>query len=92
MNNPGLVRTHMSEVHAYSPEVHSSVRDLFQARFAQGADTPMETAVRMFMFLASGQADALSGRLISVNDDASELLSRTAEILDKDLYTLRLNW
>jgi NAD(P)-dependent dehydrogenase (short-subunit alcohol dehydrogenase family) len=89
--NPGLVRTHMSEVHAYSPEVHNSIRDVFQARFEQGADTPMEAAIRMFMFLASGQADALSGRLISVNDDASELLSKTEEILAQDLYTLRLN-
>jgi NAD(P)-dependent dehydrogenase (short-subunit alcohol dehydrogenase family) len=86
---PGFVRTYMTEVHGLSPEIHSSVRDLFKTSLEQGTDTPIENSVRTFMFLVSGQADALSGRIISVGDDSMELLSRTEEILDKDLYTLR---
>lgn len=88
---PGFVRTYLTEVHGQLPEIHSSVRELFKSGFEQGTDTPIEASVHMFMFLASGQADTLSGRFISVSDEASELLSRTEEILDKDLYVLRLN-
>lgn len=87
---PGFVRTHMTEVHGQSPEVHSSIRELFKQNFEQGSDTPIEATTLTFMFLASGQADALTGRFISVGDEASGLLSRMGEILNKDLQTLRL--
>jgi hypothetical protein len=40
--------------------------------------------------LASGQADALSGRFLSVYDDIDVLLERAEEIQGDDLYTLRL--
>ena len=89
--DPGFLRTHLTEVDGQKPEIHSSLRDMFKAGLEQGLDTPMETTVRKLIFLASGQADALSGRHISVGDNEAELLSRTEEILDKDLYTLRLN-
>ena len=43
------------------------------------------------MFLASGKADALSGRFVDVQyDDPVQLAARAAEITEKDLYTLRL--
>ena len=80
----------MSEWAAGSPNVHSSVRDLFNARFDEGSDTALETSVKMFMFLASGEADALTGKHISVSDDENDLLARAEEIRRNDLYTLRL--
>ena len=86
---PGVVRTAMVEYVAYSPEVHESIRDPFLSRLEEGSDTPMERAVEMFMFLASGKADALSGCHIKVNDDESELIRRAEEIRRDDLYTLR---
>lgn len=89
---PGFVRTYLTEVYGQTPEIHSSVREVFKTGLEQGLDTPMKSAVRMFIFLASGQADALSGRFISVSDEESELLSKTEEILHKDLYTLRVNY
>lgn len=89
--NPGFVRTHMTEVYGVSAEMHSSVRNRFKTWLEQGADTPLESAVSTFMLLASGQADALSGRFISVSDDLTELLSKEKEILDKDLHTLRVS-
>ena len=46
--------------------------------------------VEMFMFLASGKADALSGRSISNPENTTDLLSRVEQIEQKDLYTLRL--
>ena len=46
--------------------------------------------MKMFMFLASGEADALTGKHISVSDDENDLLARAEEIRRNDLYTLRL--
>ena len=54
------------------------------------ADVSDERAVEMFMFMASGRADSLSGRFISVRDDEDDLLRRAEEIQRDDLYTLRL--
>ena len=87
---PGLVRTAMTEWAASSPDVLGSVRDFFNVRFEEGTDTPLEACVNMFMFLASGSADALTGRHISVSNDEADLLRRAEEIRQNDLYTLRL--
>jgi hypothetical protein len=43
----------------------------------------------MLLFLVSGQADALTGRHISMDDSIDDLLSRVDEIVRHDLYTLR---
>ena len=87
---PGIVRTGMVEWIANSPDVHSSIRNKFNKTLEDGADTPLENSVNMFMVLASGKADELSGRHISVYDEDSDLLGRVEEIKQNDLYTLRL--
>jgi hypothetical protein len=38
--------------------------------------------------LASGRADALSGRFIDVSDDLAKLLERVDEVKSNNLYTL----
>ena len=50
----------------------------------------MADVVQTFMFLASGRADVLSGRVINVQDTEADLLKRIVEIQERDLYTLRL--
>lgn len=87
---PGFVRTAMTEYLAESPDVHQWMGDAFQNLFDKGWDTPMERAVAVFLFLASGRADALSGRHIRVEDDPDDLMRRAGEIERDDLYTLRL--
>jgi hypothetical protein len=49
-----------------------------------------ERAGELSVFLASGRADALSGRFIHVLDDVHELVRRSEEIRQDDLYVLRL--
>jgi hypothetical protein len=49
--------------------------------FAQSAN--------LLLFLVSGQADALTGRHISINNTIADLLRRVDEIVRDDLYTLR---
>lgn len=88
---PGGIRTTLTEYLAESPDVHESLRNRFQAYFREGwmSDTP-ERAVQGVMFLASGKADALSGRYISAWDDEAESLRRVDEIQRDDLLTLRI--
>jgi 3-oxoacyl-[acyl-carrier protein] reductase len=73
--SPGLVRTAMTE-----------------GLFADDAPwTPPELAPRLVRALASGRADALSGRYIHAeHDDVDELAGRAAEVLADDLNAIRL--
>jgi NAD(P)-dependent dehydrogenase (short-subunit alcohol dehydrogenase family) len=51
---------------------------------------PAGRAGELSVFLASGRADALSGRFIHVLDDVRDLVRRSEEIRQDDLYVLRL--
>jgi len=66
--------------------VQSWIRDQFAA--GRGADP--EEAARLIVALASGRADRLSGRHLSVAEDLDALLPRIGQIERDDLYTLRL--
>jgi NAD(P)-dependent dehydrogenase (short-subunit alcohol dehydrogenase family) len=76
--SPGLVRTSMTQ-------------DLPIFKDVPDSDwVPVERAGELCVFLATGKADRLSGRYLHVLDDITELVQRTDEILENDLYTLRL--
>ena len=84
--HPGTVRTPMSEYAATSPQIQErspAVQLWFQQLFAEGGDTPMEQAVAFMLAVASGQADALSGCYLSVDDDL-EALAAEAEAIRRD--------
>lgn len=87
---PGLVHTAMSTHTSTSPDVPKAVREPIRKRFEEGSDVPLARSVERFLFLVSGQADALSGRFISTYDDPADLLARIEEIKRDDLYTLHL--
>jgi 3-oxoacyl-[acyl-carrier protein] reductase len=73
--SPGLVKT-----------------DMTGDRFSEDAPwTPPELAPRLVRVLASGRADALSGRYIHAeHDDIEELIRRADEIAENDLNAIRL--
>src|SRR5437588_2204644 len=73
--SPGLVRTEMTKGH-----------------FSDDAPwTPPELAPRLVHVLASGRADALSGRYIHAeHDDIEDLIERAEEIRREDLNAIRL--
>ncbi|TML66242.1 MAG: hypothetical protein E6G22_00560 [Actinobacteria bacterium] len=53
--------------------------------------TPPELAPRLVRALASGRADALSGRYIHAeHDDVDDLIRRADEIRERDLNAIRL--
>jgi len=72
--SPGLVKTEMTKA---APD--------------DAPWTPPELAPRLVRALASGRADALTGRYIHAeHDDIDELISRVAEIRERDLNAIRL--
>ncbi len=90
--HPGLLPIGMTETLAgTAPSTHyeDHVRRwaMDELREDRGAE-PAE-AVELLLRLAAGDADALSGRHLSVHDDLDALLARAPEIVRDDLYVLR---
>uniref|UniRef100_Q01TZ9 Short-chain dehydrogenase/reductase SDR n=1 Tax=Solibacter usitatus (strain Ellin6076) TaxID=234267 RepID=Q01TZ9_SOLUE len=79
---PGVVRTAMVE------EARGAV-PLIQKILDEGQDVTPDTVADLVLFLASGKADRLSGRLFSVNEDLEEIVSRADEVERDNLYLLR---
>jgi NAD(P)-dependent dehydrogenase (short-subunit alcohol dehydrogenase family) len=86
---PGTVRTAMAETVLNSKEARKWLPQLVEV-FHRGQDLPPERAGRLVVFLASGQADALSGRFLAVEWDCEGLANRASEITGTDALTLRL--
>jgi 3-oxoacyl-[acyl-carrier protein] reductase len=82
---PGFVETGLTERLVASPEGR---RWKPEAQTAIRIDP--ELIAGLVLRLASGDADALSGRFLHALDDLDELLARVDEVERDDLYTLRL--
>jgi NAD(P)-dependent dehydrogenase (short-subunit alcohol dehydrogenase family) len=79
--SPGTVRTALTERLAESEWLpHMRDREWLEP----------ERVARLVAFLASGRADALSGRFLHALDDVEALAARAAEVERDDLYALRL--
>ncbi|MCE7986395.1 MAG: SDR family oxidoreductase [Caldilinea sp. CFX5] len=92
--HPGTVRTPMNEEMRTSELVRQRAPLIQQNRqklHEEESYEPIEQSVDLVLLLASGQADALSGRFLSIEDDLNELVRRSAEIERDDLYTLQLH-
>lgn len=81
--------TAMIEILATSPNVPKEVNAAFQSALV-GSEYMIDNSVRTLLFLVSGQADRLSGRQIAHEDSIDDLIRRTDEIVQNDLYTPRL--
>jgi hypothetical protein len=60
----------------------------YQALYTEGRDTPIE---RFVLRLAGGDADALSGRYLSVDNDLDALVKQFAAESSADQRMLRLH-
>ncbi len=92
--HPGVVRTPMNDYVKDSPEVARSapgLQEWFRTLFAQGLDTPIDRSVQLVLRLAAGDADTLSGRYISVEDDLEALVKECAGEQSAEQRLLRLN-
>src|SRR5262249_16421189 len=86
---PGFVRTAMLEDGARSPAAKRWIPEL-QAVLDSGRLNSAELAARWVTFLASGDADALSGRVLSATYDMTTSVARSDEIRREGRYVLRL--
>lgn len=86
---PGTVRTAMSEYSLNSPEGQRWL-PWFRGIFEQGLDISAERPARLVVELASGRADKLSGRILSMSDDLDLLLTNEKEIQENKLFSLRV--
>jgi NAD(P)-dependent dehydrogenase (short-subunit alcohol dehydrogenase family) len=59
------------------------------AQLQNGGGAEPSAAVELLLRVAAGDADALSGRHLSVHDDLDALLANVEEIRRRDLYVLR---
>jgi NAD(P)-dependent dehydrogenase (short-subunit alcohol dehydrogenase family) len=87
--DPGTVRTAMSQ-HLLESEAGKKWLPWFRKLFDKGRDVPAEKAAQLVVQLASGRADALSGRFLGVADDLAKLLEQLEEVQRAGLYTLRV--
>jgi NAD(P)-dependent dehydrogenase (short-subunit alcohol dehydrogenase family) len=87
--DPGTVRTAMSE-YVLESEAGKKWLPWFRKLFDRGRDVPAEKAAQLIVQVASGRADALSGRFLGVSDDLEKLLGGLEELKRADLYTLRI--
>jgi NAD(P)-dependent dehydrogenase (short-subunit alcohol dehydrogenase family) len=86
---PGTVRTSMAE-HALELEEGKQWLPWFTEVFKRGEDVQPTVAADLVLFLASGRADALSGRFFTIEDDVGDLAERAGDKGLGDLQTLRL--
>lgn len=86
--NPGLVHTAMTEYLMTSPEGKKYFP--FYRIMGAGHWLPPERAAEVCVWLASGKADALTGRFIDVYDDLDAMLAEAEDIKAHDRYTMRL--
>ena len=87
--SPGMVRTDMNRLlvgHPKSAEWFPWAAETL----AKGKDFPPEASTTLILRLASGEADALSGRHISVAEDLDALIARAAEAAAQQSLMLRL--
>jgi hypothetical protein len=79
----------MSEYSLHSPEGQKWL-PWFRRLFDENVVVPAERPANLVLELASGRADALSGRFLSIYDDLDHLLKNSAQIEQQNLYALKL--
>jgi len=86
---PGTVKTAMVEDVLNTPGSERWFPWLRQI-LDGGQDVTTEPSTNLVLYLASGKADALSGRFFIVPEDPADVVGRADEVKRDDLYTLRL--
>jgi NAD(P)-dependent dehydrogenase (short-subunit alcohol dehydrogenase family) len=86
---PGVVKTAMVNDVLESPEQSRLLPGIPNA-VNEGRDVPPERVGAMAVLLASGAADGLTGRFLSIFDDLPALIMRAEEIQRDRLHTMRL--
>ena len=90
--HPGLLPIGMTATvasHDDDSPHFARIRQWALREIEQGRGGDPDHAVQMMVRLAAGDADALSGRHLSVHDDLDAVLARAGEVEGRDLYVMR---
>ena len=91
--HPGLLPIGLGETglpEQASPDSYAGrIRTWVEHELEHGRGADPAAAMRLMVRLARGDADALSGRHVSVHDDLDAMLARIDVVRDHDLYVLR---
>jgi NAD(P)-dependent dehydrogenase (short-subunit alcohol dehydrogenase family) len=68
----------------------AKVKAWFRERIDAGQAVPPETGAELVALLASGRADALSGRYVSVEDDLEQLIAGAEDVRRRNLHVLKV--
>lgn len=86
---PGLVRTELTEYMAGPEMPHPAAQSMADALASDLLVEP-ESSAQGVVYIASGKADAATGRYLDVRWGIPEMVARVVESGDDDLYTLQL--
>jgi NAD(P)-dependent dehydrogenase (short-subunit alcohol dehydrogenase family) len=86
---PGTVRTAMAEELLQS-EAGERWLPWFKTIFDEGRDDTFDPAAALVLYLASGAADALSGRMLFAPGTPSDIVRHAEEVKANDLHVLRM--
>jgi NAD(P)-dependent dehydrogenase (short-subunit alcohol dehydrogenase family) len=87
--HPGTVRTTMVTEGMDTPAGRQWI-PWFRDAIVDGQYVPPECAAHLVLQLASGRADPLTGRFLTIHQDLNALIARADEIVAADRYTLRV--
>ena len=94
--HPGIVRAGLTDAvfaeGSGPPEgsLGEKVRSWFEREISEGRTVSAEEAAEFAFELASGRADALTGRYIAIEDDLDALVMRAQEVLRENLQALKV--
>ncbi len=92
--HPGLLPIGFGELALAATDMpaagpQAAVSDWFRGQMASGGGADPAQAVELLTRLATGQADVLSGRHLTVGDDLDDMVARIDEVRRADSYLLR---
>ncbi len=94
--HPGLVRAGLTDAaladgpRPAAGSLEGRVQAWFDRQLAEGRTVSAEEAAAFMVDLASGRADALSGRYIAIEDDLDALVQRAQEVVRDNLHALKV--
>lgn len=88
--DPGLVRTHMTELQLNSAAGKTWLPDI-ERLFEEGVNVPPTLAARLIAAIAKGRFDPLAGRLLRAVDDLDALEADMTRIVAADGRALRFS-
>ncbi len=86
---PGLVRTELTEYMA-GPDMPRPAAEVMAAALQTDLRIEPEVSAEGVVYIASGKADAASGRYLDVRWGIEEMVARVVDSGDDELYTLQL--